>query len=94
MPKEIPLATSPYHHRHNPNVSCVLHARYIRHSTEDCLVLKARVQELIGQKILSSSEAGPNVKTNLLPYHNVQVVDSFIGGNCLDPVTSMVEYQV
>ncbi|XP_050889620.1 uncharacterized protein LOC127094899 [Lathyrus oleraceus] len=69
MPKEIPPAMPPYNNKHNPNVSYAFHVGYIRHSTEDCLVLKARVQELIDQKVLSFSEVGPNVITNPLPNH-------------------------
>lgn len=47
MPKETSFATSPYHHRHIPNVSFVFCAGYIGHSTEDYLVFKVMVQELI-----------------------------------------------
>lgn len=80
MPKEISHATSPYHHRHNLNVSCTFHAKYIIHSTDDSMVFKARVQEMIDQKILSFFKAGPNVITNLLPNHHGQIMDAVIGG--------------
>lgn len=78
MPKEIPPATFPYSPNHNPNVSCAFHARYIGHSTEDCMIFKNKVQELIDQKLMSFSEEQPNVKTNLLPVHNGPVVNASI----------------
>lgn len=82
MPKEIPLATFPYHSWHNPDVSCALYAGYIENSTEDCLVFKAKVQELIDHKILSFSEEQPNVKTNPLHIHNVPIVNEIIEDEC------------
>lgn len=75
MPKEIPPVTFPYHARHIPNALCAFHARYTWHSMEDCLVFKAKVNELIDQKILSFSEEQPNVKTNPLFVHNRPVVN-------------------
>lgn len=93
MPKEIPPATPPYNNKHNPNVSCAFHAGYTRHSTEDCLVLKTKVQELIDQKVFSFSEAGPNVLTNLLPDHCRQIMNAVSGEDCSDSVASSEEYQ-
>ena len=93
MPKEIMHALPPYNNQHNPNVSCAFHVRYIGHSTEDCLVFKARVQELIDQKVLSFSEAGPNVITNPLPDHCGQIVNAISGEEFSYSVASSEDYQ-
>ena len=92
VPKEIPPAMPLYNNKHNPNVSCAFHVGYIGHSTEDYLVLKARVQELIDQKVLSFSEAGPNVITNPLPDHCGQIVNAISGEDCSDSIASLEEY--
>lgn len=79
--------------KNNPNTSCVFYSGYIEHSTEDCGLFKTRVQELIDQKVLSFSEAGPNVITNLLPDHCGQVANAISGEDCSDPIASSEEYQ-
>lgn len=83
----------PYNHKHNPNVSCAFHARYIGHSTEDCLIFKARVQELIDHKVLSFSEVVPNVITNPLPDHCGQIMNAVSGEDCSNSIASSEEYQ-
>lgn len=93
MPKDIPPAVPLYNNKHNPNVSCAFHAGYIGHSTEDCLVLKARVQDLIDQKALSFFEMGPNVISNPSPNHCGQIVNAISGEDCSDSVASLEEYQ-
>ena len=40
-----------------------------RHSIEQCMALKHKVQSLIKAGWLTFQEDGPNVKTNLLPNH-------------------------
>ncbi|KAI5444276.1 hypothetical protein KIW84_012778 [Lathyrus oleraceus] len=57
MPKQIEPAKFPYSHKHDPHATCGYHAGYVGHSTETCHVLKARVQELIDQKLLSFTPA-------------------------------------
>lgn len=42
---------------------------------QDCLVFKAKVQELIDWKILSFFEEQSNVRTHPFPGHNGQVVN-------------------
>lgn len=78
VPKEIPLVAYPYYLKHNPNVPCVFHTGYIGHSTEDFLVFKNKVQDLIYQKIMSFIEENPNIRTNPLPTHNVPAVSAVI----------------
>ncbi|XP_050889350.1 uncharacterized protein LOC127094573 [Lathyrus oleraceus] len=75
VPRELPAASLPFHHNHNPNASCAFHAGYIGHSIEDYWALKKRIQELIDQEILSFSEENPNVKTNPLPNHGGSAVN-------------------
>ena len=53
VPKQIEPAKFPYGRKHDPHATCGYHAGYVGHSTETCHVLKARVQELIHQKLLS-----------------------------------------
>lgn len=93
MSKEKPPTVYPYGSKYSSNASYALHVRYIRYSNEDFGLFKTRVQKLINQKILSFSEAWPNVMTNSLPDHSGQVVDAVIGGDCINSVTSMDEYQ-
>ena len=92
MPKEISPVMPPYNNKHNPNVSCAFHVGHIGNSTEDCLVLKAIVQEIIDQKVLSFSETGLNVITNSLPDHCRQIVNAIGGEDCSDSVASSEEY--
>ena len=92
MPKEIPPVVHPYGPQYNPNVSYAFHTGYIGHSTEDCGLFKSRVQELIDQKVLSFSEAGPNVITNLLPDHCGQIVNTISSEGCSYSVASPEEY--
>lgn len=92
MPKEIPSATFPYHAKHNPNASYAYQVGHIGNSTGDCWPLQLRVQELIDHKVLSFSEAGPNVITNLFPDHYRQIMNVVSGEDCSDSVASSEEY--
>ena len=78
VPKDIPPTVFPYNPKHNPNVSCAFHGGYIGNSTEDCIVFKNRVQDLINQDILSFTEEKPNVKNNLLPNHGSPTVNAIL----------------
>lgn len=91
MPKDIPPATFRYHSRHNSNVSCAFHVGYIGHSSEDFLVLKAKLQEVIDHKVLSFSKEKPNMKTNPLPVHNGPVVNAIIEYGCTEVVKEVNE---
>lgn len=53
VPKQIVPTRFPYNHKHDPHATYGYHAGYVGHSTETCRDLKARVQELINQKLLS-----------------------------------------
>ncbi|KAI5426489.1 hypothetical protein KIW84_032066 [Lathyrus oleraceus] len=53
VPKQTEPAKFPYSHKHDPHATCGYHAGYVGHSTESCHVLKARIQELVDQKLLS-----------------------------------------
>ncbi|KAI5435081.1 hypothetical protein KIW84_021783 [Lathyrus oleraceus] len=52
VPKQIEPARFPYSRKHDPHATCGYYAGYVWHSTKTCHVLKARVQELINQKLL------------------------------------------
>lgn len=52
VPKQIQPARVPYHHKHDPNAICGYHEGYIGNSIESCDPFKAKVQELINQKLL------------------------------------------
>ncbi|XP_050877159.1 uncharacterized protein LOC127080911 [Lathyrus oleraceus] len=78
IPKEFPVATPPFRANHDPNASCVYHANFIGHSTENCWALKCKIQDLINQNILTFSEEKPNVKTNPLPNHSGVPVNAVI----------------
>ncbi|XP_050878763.1 uncharacterized protein LOC127082571 [Lathyrus oleraceus] len=86
VPKEIPQAVPPYHHKHNPNASCAYHAGHVGYSTKDCWLLKNKIQDLIDRKILTFSEEKPNVKTNPLPNHDGPTVNVVIEEESVEPV--------
>lgn len=88
MPKEISSVVYPFGLKYNPNVSCAFHVGYIGHSTEDCWSFKVKVKKLIYQKVLSFSEAGPNVITNPFPDHCGQVANAVSGKDCSDFVAT------
>ena len=52
----------------HPNATCNFHFRATRHSTENCKLLKHRVEDLIDHGILKF-EGVPNIKTNPLRNH-------------------------
>lgn len=91
MPKEIPPATFSYGPRNNPNVSCAFHVGCIWHSTEDCLVFKIKVQEIIAQKLLSFYEEQSNVNTNPLLLHNGLAVNVIIEKKHTEVVKEVAE---
>lgn len=52
---------------YNLQQHCEFHEGAPGHDIDNCYALKIRVQELINAGILSFKDAGPNVKTNLMP---------------------------
>uniref|UniRef100_A0A2N9HYS4 Reverse transcriptase domain-containing protein n=2 Tax=Fagus sylvatica TaxID=28930 RepID=A0A2N9HYS4_FAGSY len=67
----------------NPNATCEFHFGAVRHSPENCKVLKHRVQDLLDHGILKFKKV-PNIKTNPLLSH-------LEGGGYLDPVEACYE---
>ena len=61
---------------YNPKVTCAYHGGTPRHSIEQCLALKTKVQSLIEARWLPFQEDGPNVKTNLLANYVLDQVTS------------------
>lgn len=56
----------------------MFHVRYTGHSTEDYLVFKNKIHDLINQNILCFTEEKPNVRTNPLSTHNGPAVSAII----------------
>ena len=48
---------------------CEYHMGEVGHSTDDCYVLKHRIQDLLDTKALSFRSDQPNVQRNPLPNH-------------------------
>ena len=51
------------------DLHCAFHEGAAGHDLENCYPLKARVQELVRDKILSFHDTNPNVLSNPLPEH-------------------------
>lgn len=51
-PKKIEHARFSYYPKHDSNATCEYYVGHIGHSTENCYPFKAKVQELIDQKLL------------------------------------------
>jgi len=60
---------SPFSKWYNPNATYAYHGGTPRHSIEQCMALKHKVQSLIEAGWLTFQEDGPNVKTNPLANH-------------------------
>ena len=70
LPVDIPLLQPPYPRWYNKNVHCDYHSSNRGHSTENCTVLKRRVQNLIKRRELTfKDEDILNVNRNPLPNH-------------------------
>ena len=52
MPKRIQPTRFPSHPKHDHNATCGFHVGHVGHSIEKCNHFKARVQELINQKLM------------------------------------------
>ncbi|KAL4312735.1 hypothetical protein GQ457_01G014900 [Hibiscus cannabinus] len=70
----------PYPAWYDPSAHCEYHAGIPRHSIENCMAFKRRVQHLINQNVIQlNTSQGPNVANNPLPAHDkprVNVVTS------------------
>ena len=55
------------------------HSNSVGHDTEDCVNLKYKIQDLMGEEVISLQIATPNVHTNLLPIHggvNINIIET------------------
>ena len=63
---------------YRPEQRCAYHSNSVGHDTEDCINLKHKIQDLIGQEVVSLQPAAPNVNTNPLPNHgggNINMIE-------------------
>ena len=76
-----PLAPppNPPPHGYDANDRCDFHAGSPRHTTEKCLALKFKIQELWDRKIISFTPEGPNVKGNPMPEHGGPTINAVEG---------------
>ncbi|XP_050896639.1 uncharacterized protein LOC127103419 [Lathyrus oleraceus] len=75
VPRALPPMPKPHKPWYDENARCAFHANSEGHTTENCKVLKLRVQELIDQKVLSFADV-PNVGNNPLPKHDSSGVNA------------------
>lgn len=54
---------------YRPDHYCAYHSRGAGHTTENCINLKHRIQDLIDQKVITLQTAAPNVNCNPLSNH-------------------------
>ncbi|KAJ1378139.1 G-patch domain [Sesbania bispinosa] len=66
----------PYPRGYDPNAKFDYHAGAVGHSTENCKVLKNKVQNLLDAKWLNFKEDSPNVGNNPLPGHESSGVNA------------------
>ncbi|XP_050889569.1 uncharacterized protein LOC127094840 [Lathyrus oleraceus] len=62
VPIELPAASPPYNHSHNPNATCAFHAGYIGHSTKDYhsgAAVNAVIEEETTKSIRRTKEVKP-----------------------------------
>ena len=67
---------SPFPRWYNLDATCVYHGGTPRHSIEQCVDLKHKVQSLIDTGWLTFQEDGPNVKSNSLANHREPAVNA------------------
>lgn len=61
---------------HDANARCDFCVGLPGHTTEKCLALKFKVQDLLDRKIISFAAKNPNVKSNPMPWHNSPTVNA------------------
>lgn len=64
---------------YDANVGCDFHAGSPGHTTEKCLELKFKVQDLLDLKIISFTPEGPNVKGSSNPGHGGPTINTVEG---------------
>ncbi|XP_050909539.1 uncharacterized protein LOC127123358 [Lathyrus oleraceus] len=74
----VPPSTSPPC-GYDVNAICDFHAGSLRHTTENFLALKFKVQDLLNCKIISFDAENPNIKNNLMLWHNGPTVNAIKG---------------
>ena len=67
---------SPFPRWYNPNATCAYHGGTPRHSIEQCVALKHKVQSMIDTGWLTFQEDSPNVKRNMLANHGGSAVNA------------------
>lgn len=58
------------------NAHCEYYEGALGHTVVSCIMLKAKVQELINSKFLSFKEIGPNMVSNPLPPHRGPIINA------------------
>lgn len=58
---------------------------------KDCYVFKTKVQELIGQKLLTFTEEQSNVKTNPLPSHDGSAINEISEVECTEVIKEVAK---
>ena len=64
---------------YRPDQRCAYNSNNVGHNTEDCTNLKHKIQDLIGQEVVSVQAATPNVITNPLPNYgavNINIIET------------------
>lgn len=89
-----PLAPPPNPHpcSYYANARCDFHAGSPGHTTEKCLALKFKVQDLLDHKIISFAPEGPNVKGNSMAGHSGPTIKDLEGLD--DNIVIQVAYQI
>ena len=76
IPKEAPKNPNTTSPMYNPNARCAFHSDGRGHDTNDCWVLKNKVQDLIDAKETEfEAPERPNVVTAPMPKHGVNAID-------------------
>ena len=74
--KEVPKSPNITSPRYNPNACCAFHSDSPGHNTDDCWVLKNKVQDLIDAKEIEfEAPERPNVVTAPMPKHGVNALE-------------------
>lgn len=75
IPKDMRQMPTPFPYLYDANVKCAFHDGSKGHATKNRRAFKARVQDLIDQKLLSFTEEVPNVRNSSLPEHGGQSIN-------------------
>lgn len=72
--KSLPPIPDPSPYWFNPNAHCAFREGFLGHNIDVYFVLKAKVQELVRNSILTFKDLGPNVKE--ITFQNMEVQPS------------------